>query len=73
VIHGVAGYAIMRIAVDRGVGLAASIAIGTAFAFTAAALLHYFVEGPTQAWGKQFASGLHRSGRGAFLQHEAGR
>src|SRR5262249_21243314 len=51
VIHGVAGYAVMRIAVDRGLGIAASIGIGTAFAFGAAALLHYLIERPTQAWG----------------------
>jgi peptidoglycan/LPS O-acetylase OafA/YrhL len=58
VIHGVAGYAVIRIAVDLGMGVAVSIAVGAGFAFTAATLLHHFVEVPTQALGKRLAGRL---------------
>jgi peptidoglycan/LPS O-acetylase OafA/YrhL len=52
VIHGVAGYALMRMAFDAGIGMAGCIAIATVFAFAAATVMHHFIEVPTQSIGK---------------------
>jgi peptidoglycan/LPS O-acetylase OafA/YrhL len=52
VIHGIAGYALMRMAFDAGIGMAGCIAIATVFAFSAATMMHHFIEVPTQSIGK---------------------
>ena len=49
VVHAVAGYAIMRIAIDRGASATLATGLATLYAFAAAVVLHRLVERPTQA------------------------
>jgi peptidoglycan/LPS O-acetylase OafA/YrhL len=55
VVHGVAGYAIMRILLGAGFGQFLCFAVAMIFAFTAAWLIHVFVERPSQAYGKRLS------------------
>jgi peptidoglycan/LPS O-acetylase OafA/YrhL len=54
VVHGVAGYVLMRFAVDAGFGILGSIAVGASFAFFTAWVMHRHVEVPTQLVGKRW-------------------
>ncbi|MBP0491701.1 acyltransferase family protein [Pararoseomonas indoligenes] len=56
VVHGVAGFAVMRLLLEAGWGPGAAILAATALAFLAAWLLHRLVERPTQR-------AAHRLGR----------
>ena len=61
VIHAVAGWALMRMALDAGWGLGPVLTLGFSFGFLAAVALHYWVERPTQALGKRLAARLGAS------------
>ncbi|WP_338664009.1 acyltransferase family protein [Pararoseomonas sp. SCSIO 73927] len=56
VVHGVAGFAVMRLLLEAGWGPGAAVLAATALAFAAAWLLHRLVERPTQR-------AAHRLGR----------
>jgi hypothetical protein len=61
VIHAVAGWAFMRMAVDAGLGLGVVLTIGFTFSFAAAITLHHWIERPSQALGKRLSEQLGRS------------
>jgi len=57
VVHGVAGYAVLRLLLEAAVPAWAAILATTALAFAAASLLHVLVEVPTQRAGHRVSRG----------------
>ena len=55
VVHGVAGYVLMRFALDAGTGPVAAILLALVSALSVAAALHWAVELPTQRLGHQLS------------------
>ncbi|MCS4246142.1 acyltransferase [Pseudomonas sp. BIGb0164] len=62
VIHGVAGYAALRILLDQGVKAWISLIIVTGSSFVLSWIIHKAIESPSQAVGKRLASLLARPG-----------
>ncbi len=68
VIHGVAGYAALRLLLDRGVQPSAALLLVTASSLSAAWLLHRLVEMPSQRLGKRLAARLDASRTASHLR-----
>jgi peptidoglycan/LPS O-acetylase OafA/YrhL len=60
VVHGVAGYAVMRLLLEAGAPPAVAILVATAVALMAATLLHIAVEAPTQRAGRLLGRRISR-------------
>jgi peptidoglycan/LPS O-acetylase OafA/YrhL len=58
VVHGVAGYVVMRLAIDAGASPPLVMALTTVIAFATAWILHKLIEVPTHAMGKRIATKL---------------
>jgi peptidoglycan/LPS O-acetylase OafA/YrhL len=56
VLHAVPGYVIMRLALSRGFGPWACVAMAWAWALAAAAIVHVWIERPTHAWARAVAA-----------------
>lgn len=56
VVHGVGGYVIMRIAVDRGLGALGATSLALTYSILAATLLHKLIEEPSRLWFRHRAS-----------------
>ena len=56
VLHAVPGYAIMRLALARGLGPWACVSIAWGWAVVAATVVHVWVEQPTHRWGRALAT-----------------
>jgi peptidoglycan/LPS O-acetylase OafA/YrhL len=56
VLHAVPGYAIMRLALSHGFAPWACVSMAWAWALTAAAVVHVWIERPTHAWGRALAA-----------------
>ena len=68
VIHGIAGYVLMRTLQEFGVPPHGIIAITTAAAFFTAWVIHRYIERPSQKWGKQLSGYLEPVSKDATVQ-----
>jgi len=66
VVHGVIGFAVIRVALDWGWPAAAAIAAATCVAITLSTALHFLVEMPTHAWGRRAALRISARGQGVL-------
>lgn len=58
VVHPILGYGLLRVLLDRGVGVYAALALTTATVLIAAYLIHWLVERPTQRLGHRLGGWL---------------
>lgn len=67
VIHGVAGYVVLRIMLDRGVKVSVALGVVTSVAVLLAWLIHVTVENPSRVLGKKLGAQLTSTTKGFAL------